>query len=253
MPMPMRIALISDIHGNLIALDAVLADIARHGVDRIVCLGDLAMSGPRPREVVARIRALGWSVVKGNCDDLVVAMRATGQPHDAAIARWAVEIDYWSATRLSSSDLAYLQALPPTVDVPLGDGATLLCVHGSPSSYTDRILPDTPDEQLDALLLPLPPGIHAIAAGHTHIPLARRYRGVTIVNPGSVGLPLARDQATGAIYNPVSLAEYALVDWRDDALDVVQRCVVVDTDAVCRDAAVSGMPHPERWRGDWRI
>ncbi len=251
--MALRIALISDIHGNLVALDAVLADIARHGVDRIVCLGDLAMSGPRPREVVVRVRTLGCPVVKGNCDDLVVEMRATGRPHDAAIARWAVEIDHWSATQLSSSDLAYLRSLPPTVDVPLGDGATLLCVHGSPSSYTDRILPDTLDERLDALLLPLPPGVRAMASGHTHIPLARRYRGVTIVNPGSVGLPLARDPATGALYNPASLAEYTLVTWRDGALDVTQRRVTVDERTVRLDAAASGMPHPERWRGDWSI
>ncbi len=249
----MRIALISDIHGNLVALDAVLADIAKHAVDRIVCLGDLAMSGPRPREVVARVHALGCPVVKGNCDDLVVEMRTTGRPHDATIARWAVEIDYWSAVQLSSSDLAYLQSLPPTVDVPLGDGATLLCVHGSPSSYTDRILPDTPDERLDVLLLPLPPGVRAMAGGHTHVPLARRYRDMTIVNPGSVGLPLARDPATDAIYNRASLAEYALVSWRDGALDVAQRRVAVDADAVRLDATASGMPHPERWRGDWSI
>jgi len=251
--MTTRIALISDIHGNLVALDAVLADIAKHAIDRIVCLGDLALHGPRPREVVARVRALGCPVVKGNCDDLVVAMRVTGRPHDAAIARWAVEIDYWSAVQLSSSDLAYLRSLPPTVDVPLDDSATLLCVHGSPSSYTDRILPDTPDEQLDALLLPLPLGVRGIAGGHTHIPLMRRYRGVTIVNPGSVGLPLARDPATGASYNPASLAEYALVSWQDGALNVVQRRVTVDADAVRLDAVVSGMPHPERWRGDWGI
>lgn len=251
--MAVRIALISDIHGNLVALDAVLTDIAKYAVDHIVCLGDLAMSGPRPHEVVARARALGCPVVKGNCDDLVVEMRAAGRPHDAAIAHWAVEIDYWSAMQLSSSDLAYLQALPPTVDVPLDDGATLLCVHGSPSSYTDRILSDTPDERLDALLLPLPPGVRGIAGGHTHIPLARRYRGVTIVNPGSVGLPLARDPATGAIYNPASLAEYALVSCQDGALNVVQRRVAVDADAVRMDAAASGMPHPECWRGDWSI
>ncbi len=249
----MRIALISDIHGNLVALDAVLADIAKHAVDHIVCLGDLVMSGPRPHEVIARVCALGCPVVKGNCDDLVVAMRATGRPHDAAIARWAVEIDYWSAAQLSSSDLAYLQSLPPTVHVPLGTGATLLCVHGSPSSYTDRILPDTPDERLDGLLLPLPPSVCGMAGGHTHVPLARRYRGVTIVNPGSVGLPLARDPATGAIYNPVSLAEYALVSWRDGALNVVQRRVAVDAEAVHLDAAASGMPHPECWGGDWSI
>ncbi len=82
--MTMRIALISDIHGKLVALDAVLADIARHGVDRIVCLGDLAMSGPWPREVVARVRVLGCPVVKGNCDDLVVGMRASGHLPSAA-------------------------------------------------------------------------------------------------------------------------------------------------------------------------
>jgi predicted phosphodiesterase len=253
----MRVALISDIHGNLVALDAVLADIARQGVDVTVCLGDIALSGPRPGACIESVRLLEAPVVMGNCDQLVVDLRAEGVTPErergyAKFHSWVLEIDLWSAQALSADDAAWLAALPMTARVELGPGATLLCAHGSPASYNQRLTLDMPEDALRAALdgIEREPGLAALASGHTHFAMVRALDGLTIVNPGSVGLPIIKD-ATGASRNPADYAEYAILTWKDGALSVEPHRVEVDEAAVRADAAASGMPHADRWRGDW--
>lgn len=253
----MRVALISDIHGNLVALDAALADVARQGVDVTVCLGDIALSGPRPGGCVARMRALGGPVVKGNCDQTSVDLREQGRAPDlmrgyAKFGAWVAEIDLWSAEALAAEDAAWLAALPMTARVELGPGAALLCAHGSPASYNQRLTPEMPEEALRAALdgIEREPGLAALASGHTHFAMVRALDRLTIINPGSVGLPIVKD-AAGAITNPADYAEYAIVTWQDGALTVEPRRIAVDAAAVRADAAASGMPHTDRWRGNW--
>lgn len=253
----MRIALISDIHGNLVALDATLREIATQRIDQIVCLGDIAYSGPQPHECVETIRALGCPTIMGNCDNLAIQLRREGRMPERlrGVNRrgaWVDEIDAWSALALTDDDAAYLAALPMTASIELGPGATLLCVHGSPLSFNYRLLPDTPVEQMEALISPV--DALAMASGHTHVPMLRRLGALTIVNPGSVGLPLAND-ASGARYNPATYAEYGILGWEadraSDALTWEPRRITLDADAVFAAARASGMPHADRWRGDW--
>ena len=253
----MRVALISDVHGNRVALDAVLADIARQGVDVTVCLGDIALSGPRPGECVQRVRALGGPVVMGNCDQLVLDLRAEGvtPERERGYARfhpWVLAIDLWSAQALAVEDAAWLAALPMAARVELGPGATLLCAHGSPSSYRQRLTPDMPEDALRAALhgAERERGLAALASGHTHFAMVRALDGLTIINPGSVGLPIAKDTA-GASRNPADYAQYAIVAWEDGALSVEPRRIEVDEASVRADATASGMPYTDRWRGDW--
>lgn len=254
----MRVALLSDIHGHLLALDAALRDLDGQQVDQIVCLGDIALSGPQPHACVERIRALGCPTVMGNCDDLIVRLRQQGRAPDLmrAYARhgaWVAEIDVWSAEALTDADAAWLAALPLTITLPLGDGdgdadTTLHCAHGSPQSFNHRLLPTTPDAQLAAMI-----GVveaKALASGHTHTPMLRQLGPLTIVNPGSVGLPMATD-ATGAIYNPWEYAEYGILAWEAGALRWEPRRIGLDPDAVRAAALASGMPFADRWRGDW--
>jgi predicted phosphodiesterase len=139
----MRVAIIADIHGNLQALEAVLAEIAAEPVDRIVCLGDVVSFGPQPREVIARLRALGCPVVVGNADAEVFDPR----PSDGDVTdegQHFIDMNRWTRGLLSEDELAYLRGFQPTVMVELGGGKTLLCYHGSPRSFNDRILPETP-------------------------------------------------------------------------------------------------------------
>ena len=106
----MRVGLIADIHGNLLALDAVLADLGRAGVDRLVCLGDVAALGPQPAEVVARLRELGCPSVLGNVDAWLLD-RSTLDAD--ATASTMADLTRWAASQLGGEDWAYLRACRP--------------------------------------------------------------------------------------------------------------------------------------------
>lgn len=233
----MRLALISDIHANLPALEAVLADAAREGVDGFVCLGDLATNGPYPGEVIERVRALGCPAVLGN--------------GDAALLRAAT--DSWYRRGLRREHLAFLETLRPTVEVDLGGGATLLCFHGSPRSYDDFILATTPPAELDALLADHQATV--LAGGHTHVQMIRRHRQALVVNPGSVGLAWDQNPWSGEVPREAvrlaSRAEYAVLSWEQGRLGVELRRVPFDVEAVRRAARERGMPDWERYCALW--
>jgi predicted phosphodiesterase len=250
----MRVAVLSDIHGNLVALEAVLADLATQGVEQVVCLGDITLSGPQPHECVALIRALGCPTTLGNCDETSVRLRNEGWTPErlrgySIYSAWFVAIDRWSVEALTEEDAAWLAALPMTVTIPLAPGVELLCAHGSPQSFIHRLLPETPEERMAEMIGPV--AARALASGHTHIPMLRRLGPLTVVNPGSVGLPLRTD-ASGALSNPADYAEYDILTWEAGALDWEARRIAVDAEAVYAAARASGMPHPDRYRGDWR-
>lgn len=231
-----RVALISDVHGNLVALEAVLADLAGQGVDGIVCLGDVAATGPQPRETVERLRELECPVVMGNADAWMV--NPTPAPDADERTRRFEEMDLWCAERLGPDLLAWLGTFQPTVDVELGDEATLLCFHGSPRSYNDIIRATTPDEDLTPFFEDIDASL--LAGGHTHQRMLRRYQGRTLLNPGSVGLP-----------SDPPWAEYAIVEVEDGVERVMFQRVRFDVERVHAAARESGMPHAEWWVGLW--
>lgn len=241
----MRVAVIADIHANLIALQAVLADLEHGRIDRVVCLGDVAATGPQPRETMARLRALGCPVVMGNTD--AEAIRPLHQSPTDAEGRRVAEIDAWCAAQLMPEDLDYLRAFQPTITVPLGDDATLLCFHGSPRGNTERIVATTPDAMLDQMLSGHPATV--LAGGHTHAPFMRRHRRALLLNPGSVGLPY--EVVDDGVRNP-PWAEYGIVEWHAGAVVVELRRVPLDADRVVHAALHSDMPHADWWARDWR-
>jgi predicted phosphodiesterase len=242
----MRVAVIADIHGNLTALEAVLADVAAQRADQVVCLGDVAATGPQPREVVSRLRDLGCPVVRGNTDaDAVRPVRLS--PLDEEAHRY-FDIDRWTSAQLSPKDLAYLRTFQITITLPLGDDATLLCFHGSPRSNTADIFATTPDPVLARML----DGYAAtvMAGGHTHTPFVRRLRQLLFLNPGSVGQPF---EATASGIRHLPWAEYAIVEREDSArLSVELRRVPIDADRVLQSVLQSGMPHAEWLASRWR-
>lgn len=265
-----RVALIADIHGHLLALDAVLADIASHDIDKIVCLGDIALGGPHPHECIQRVRELKCLVVKGNCDQWIVDYHKRDATPDlirgyAKFGAWVREIDEWSAQVTTNEDADWLEALPMTQLVGLGVAWTLFCAHGSPTSYNQRLTPDMPHDELAAALQELTiSGYHAMfAGGHTHLPMARQvqvpyanqpgsYWVTSAVNPGSVGLPILYDDDE-VIINPTDYAEYMILQQHVGiALSSLEhRRVPLDPETVRADAIASSMPHADRWRGDW--
>ncbi len=201
----MRVAVLSDLHGNPFALDAVLADLPA-GVDELVCLGDVAI-GPFPTETVWRLRELGCPVVMGNWDEWflegIPALGGEVGPRLSAQGEWC-------ASRLSPDELGFLRGFHRTLELDV-DGTRAVCFHGSPRSAGELLLPDVPRADLDAAL----EGVDAdlILAGHTHLQMLRRRRDSLFGNVGSVGLPFS-DGPSGGSLRVSRWAEYALVRGR---------------------------------------
>ena len=242
----MRIALIADIHANLVSFEAVLADIDRANVEQVVCLGDVAATGPQPRETLARLKKLGCPVVQGNADAWLLDPQP---PVDAeGEARTIAEISAWCAAQLEPEDLTYIRTFRPTLELPLPDGGSLLCFHGSVGSYDDIIVATTPEEELDRLLA----GAHAtiMAGGHTHVPMLRRHKDTLLLNPGSVGMPFEVVARSGRVRNP-PWAEYGVIDTSAGSVSVEFRRVTVDVHAIAEAIFGSGMPHADVLAQDW--
>jgi len=184
----LRVAALYDVHANVPALEAVLADVEREGVDTIVFGGDLTW-GPEPSEALTIVRSLPHArFVRGNCDR---------------------EPDEWERSRLSAEDVAFLQGLPESVELD----AVLYC-HATPRSDEEIVTPATSDEDLAEILR----GVEqqAVIAGHTHMQQDRQIGTVRFVNAGSVGLPYEGELA----------AFWALVD--DGEIELRKTSLEVD-------------------------
>ena len=169
----MRVAALYDIHGNVPALDAVLADVERAGVDEIVWGGDVAL-GPMPVATLARMRELGGRCVSGNCDREMVEDFDGG-----GASAWVRAID--------RADRDYLAAFEPTVSLDIdGMGPVLFC-HGSPRSDEERITRATPPERLAPMLEGVAERV--VVCGHTHQQFDLRAGDQRVINAGSVGMP----------------------------------------------------------------
>jgi putative phosphoesterase len=244
----MPLAVISDIHGNLDALDAVLDAIAARGIERLLCLGDVAATGPQPREVIARLQELGCPVVMGNTDDHL--LHPTPEESDDPDIQRIQEISRWGAEQLTAEDRAYIERFQPTIAMELEDGTRLLAYHGSPRSYDEQITPTLSSEELDAAL----DGREAYVyiGGHTHMQMFRRHRRSVVLNPGSVGLAIDSGWPfEGPIHNP-PWGEYAIIDAGERGeLTVELRRTPFDVDAFRQVVYASGMPHADWLAHEW--
>jgi putative phosphoesterase len=179
----MRIALVSDIHSNRIALRAALAEIRRTGVDHIVCLGDVANLGPEPNAVIEILADLGCPCIMGNHDEFLLDPTLVHTYSDLPLVVASVD---WSRSRLSAVELEFIRNFQRQYEIPLGRDATLRLFHGSPRSNMENVLVDTPSDLLDEMLTGATATV--MAGGHTHIQMLRQHHGTLLVNPGSVGL-----------------------------------------------------------------
>ncbi len=184
----MRVAILSDIHGNLTALEAVLADIRREAPDLVMHGGDLALMGSQPAEVIDRVRELGWPGVVGNTDEVLWRPEEQARQEQLAPQLGAllslIFRDYAPATLelIGPERMAWLRELP--AEQRLGD---LALVHAAPGELWRAPMPDADEQELSRTYAPL----HASIAvyGHIHRPYTRTLRELTIANSGSVGMP----------------------------------------------------------------
>ena len=189
----MRIGVISDIHGNSIALDAVLRRIEKDKLDEVVCLGDLAFKGPSPSECVRTIKSLGIPCIFGNTDLYLLSVVDGLKPtHSIAYKPNVAEIPYlqWHTSRMSSSDIDFLSQLPFEYRLEV-DGQQLLFVHGAPQDCFSAIQPTDSLEQLDNATQKA--DADWIFMGHIHRPFVFKHLYVMLVNAGAIGFSLDRD------------------------------------------------------------
>jgi predicted phosphodiesterase len=236
----MRIALISDMHGNAVALDAVLADLAQERFDQTVCLGDVAQGGPQPAECIDRLRELGCRCINGNSDEFLLTLEVgDSEPLDDEQRAKLVRIGEWSREQLGEERLAFIRSFEPTVELDVG-GRRVVCCHGSPRSNEEVVLPDTPRERVEELI----GDADAVAGGHVHLQWLRRAgRGIWFC-VGSVGLVYEhKDPMDDQPFDP--WAEYAVLAADDGKLGLEFRRVPFDVDELLRAAA----PMPDEQYG----
>lgn len=195
-----KIALISDIHGNAIALEAVLRDIDRQQVDNIFVLGDIANRGSEPAKCVALVRAL--PAIGGNGDQYVVRGYHENQISDPMPApsrglqpNWLNDEVHlierrWTASKLIRDDIEYLRGLPDRTLHPMGHGEYMLLCHATPTDRLIRIFSDSSNDLLDQTYVKPFPAVRIAASGHTHRPFVRFINHAVIINTGTVGLPI---------------------------------------------------------------
>lgn len=238
----MRVAVISDPHGNLRALDAVLADLdATGGFDEVIMAGDFASGGPLPAECVERIRERGYRAVRGNTDEFIVEAGTEGaipaQPRDPD-QRHSGDLlanDRWTAARMSHAQIEYLAQLPLTLYVSGDDVPVLTICHATPWNAHDTVMPTDPEARVRKVLDDA--GGQAVAFGHIHIQGERRLDGKVLIAVGSMGLPF--DEDTRAAYT-VLTGDAA--GWTPEF-----RRVAYDLDAAMRDVMTSDPPGSESY------
>ena len=183
-----RVAVITDIHGNLPALQAALARIDSLGIERIYCGGDLVGYGPHPNEVCALIEQRAIPTIYGNYDyaiarDLDDCGCAYVTPHDREIGQLSVE---WTLANTAQPAKAFMRGLPFDLRFEVG-GQTVHLVHGSPRKVNEYLFEDKPDSLYERLAAAEDADV--LVFGHTHKPWIRDFGGVRFVNCGSVGKP----------------------------------------------------------------
>lgn len=241
----MQIALISDIHGNTVALEAVLEEIERADPDQIVCLGDISVAGPQPVAVVERIQQLDCPVIMGNTEEWLFTDE---YPDGEERPQEVDELGDWARDQLFPEYEQYLNSFHDTLEIDFGDGMSLLCYHGTPDSPWEVLDVHTSEERLDEIIDST--GATVLAGGHHHNQMLRRYKGVTFLNPGSVGLPFGTSKPTRAFYSP--WGEWAEITVSEGTLSVDLRRTLLNIDEVRQAACDSGMPHSDEWINGWR-
>ena len=222
----MRLAIFSDIHGNVRAFDACLEDLRMQGgADTIVGAGDYCMDGAKPAEVLERLVAYDAVCLRGNTDRYLCDEAALPDEDRSELG--------WYRAALGPVWLQWLAALPFALHFG-NDADGLLVVHANPKSDDEHVWPDADDEQLERVTH----GVveRTIAFGHLHLPYVRTWRDRLLVNVSSAGLPKDGDPRAG----------YAILTQRSGGWEVKHRRVAYDVERVAREIERSGMPNVEK-------
>ena len=212
----MKYAVISDIHGNMQALNAVLEHITQQKVDHILCLGDLAMAGPEPDKAVDFIKTQNWQIIQGNTDNMIAGYSEylfENLKQKAPVMANALKYD---VSEIKQENIEFLANLPKNIELSL-EGVKILLVHGSPRKQDENIFPNLSDEEVTQMTSNTDANL--ILCGHTHIPCGYQLKNKkTVVNVGSVGRP----------FTDKPLSCYAIVNFENGGFEVEHHYVDYD-------------------------
>jgi predicted phosphodiesterase len=225
----MKVAIVSDIHGNRRAFQAVLADLRQVAPDLVLHGGDLAAGGAHPADIIDQVRTLGWPGVRGNTDEMLwaperLAEYAAAHPKLAPILAMVQETIAPTLASIGEERLRWLEGLPSLYSQ---EGFSL--VHASPGDLWRAPMPNASDDELRSTYAPLRTPIAVY--GHIHCPYIRRLPGITIANTGSVSQS----------YDGDTRASYLLMDGES----ITIRRVAYDVQSEAKDLLRSGLPHAE--------
>ncbi len=225
----MRVAIVSDIHGNRRAFEAVVADLRQVTPDLVLHGGDLAYGGAHPADIVDQVRALGWPGVRGNTDEMLwapegLAEFAARQPKLGPLLAIIQEMIPPTLASIGEERLRWLERLSQQYS---GEGFSL--VHASPDDLWRAPMPNASDEELQSTYASLRAPI--VVYGHIHRPYIRRLPGMTVANTGSVSQS----------YDGDTRASYLLIDGES----VTIRRVEYDVESEAKELLSSGLPHAD--------
>jgi putative phosphoesterase len=227
----LRLAVFSDIHGNLQGLQAVLADIEARGADLVWCGGDLVGYGANPNEVIAEVRGRGIPTVMGNYDDGIGYWRllcGCDYPDEAAMQR-GVQSIAWTKQHTGDAEKAYLRNLPYRLQREI-EGHNLVLLHASPSALNEYLYEQVPEQRFREHLAAT--GADVLIFGHTHLPYHKVIDGKHLVNSGSAGKPKRG--------NPD--ATYAMIEVTGGGVAVEIMEVPYDYEAAARAVEATDLP-----------
>jgi putative phosphoesterase len=220
----MRIAIISDIHGNAHALRRCLDDLAaRGGSDAVIVAGDLCLDGPKPKRVLERLAAIGARCLRGNTDRMI------GEGDFANYDEEDVRAIEWVREQIGESWTRWLRDLPQHIAIGSDEDGLLVC-HANPVTDDEHVWPDADDVLLERFFGQVPQ--RTIAFGHLHLPYVRMWRGRTLINVASAGLPKDGDPR----------AHYVILTQRPGGWEIQSRRVAFDIDKVANQLKKSGIP-----------
>lgn len=216
----MKVAILSDIHANWHALEAVMQDLTNQGCEKVLCLGDIAMAGPQPRMVIDFVRTQkDWIVIQGNTDKLIGDFSPNVMEDVKSVFPVMAHALADDVYFLEDDKKEYLKNLPPQKEF-MAEGVRVLMVHGSPRRNNENIMPDMPLKEIEEMLDNT--NADLILCGHTHIPCGyQTSKKQTVVNVGSVGRPMTED----------AKACYVIADFQDGGFSIEHRFVDYDRES----------------------
>ncbi|MCP3030062.1 metallophosphatase family protein [Halobacillus sp. A1] len=231
----MRLAFISDIHGNARALESVLNDIEKRKIDQLFVLGDISYRGLDPERSVEMVRQLKANVIKGNADEWIVRGVQEGEAAEDAIEGMNEEKE-WSSSNMSQDSVQYLKDLPEEINEEY-EGVNIHAFHATPKDLFEVVKPTETDEDMTERLM-----ANEVADiyiyGHIHTPYIRHIGGKIVINTGSVGLP----------FDGLAQPSYAIVDIEDGGVQTSIVRTNYDLEELVEDINSSDYPNKDLLR-----